>query len=163
MEIVGYKCFNKNITNSYGLKFEIGKTYAVDGPIKFGTEGNGFHMCERLEDTLRYFDAMNEEVSICLVKGSGEILEWADEYYGYYDMYVVQRLEILKKLSRDEIIDNAIHMDREGFKRFLIGFKLSCVELLYFKNMYKKDDMVLRYIEYYQENQFDAFEKKKII
>ena len=63
--VLGYKCFNEDLTNRYGFKFEVGNTYKVDGIIKFGIDGNGFHMCERLEDTLRYFDAMNLDVSVC--------------------------------------------------------------------------------------------------
>lgn len=68
MEVLGYKCFNKDLTNSYGTIFEIGQIYTIQGDIKFGTKGNGFHMCKRLEDTLRYFDGIHNEVSICLVR-----------------------------------------------------------------------------------------------
>ena len=33
MEIKGYKAFNKDMTNMYGKKFEVGKTYSVNGKI----------------------------------------------------------------------------------------------------------------------------------
>ena len=47
--IKGYKCFNKGLINRYGKKFEVGKIYHQDGDIKFGINGNGFHMCSNLE------------------------------------------------------------------------------------------------------------------
>lgn len=162
MEVIGYKCFNEDMTNSYGIKFEIGKIYTIDGPIKFGNQGNGFHMCERIEDTLRYFDAMNNDVSICLVKGSGDKMDFSDEYYGYYDMHVVQNLEIMKILSREEIIKMTMNMNRDSLIRFISGFKLKNDELLYFKDKFKMDDNIINFIEYYQENNIDAFTKKKI-
>lgn len=162
MEVIGYKCFNKDMTNSYGIKFGIGKKYSVDGPIKFGNQGNGFHMCERMEDTLRYFDAMNSDVSICLVRGSGEMLSFSDEYYGYYDMHVVQSLEIIKIFSRDEIVGMAMDMNKNSLTRFISGFKLNKDELLCLKDKFKMDNNVINFIEYYQENNFDAFTKKKI-
>ena len=55
--MLGYKCFNENLTNRYNTKFEIGKIYHVNGNIKFGNNGNGFHICKNLEDTLRYFNS----------------------------------------------------------------------------------------------------------
>lgn len=163
MEIIGYKCFNKDMTNCYGMKFEVNKTYSVYGTIKFGTYGNGFHMCERMEDTLRYFDAMHDEVSLCMVKGSGEIAEYYDDYYGYYDMYAVEKLEILHKLERSEIISLASTFDHIRVKRFLSGFKLNSEEILMFKEIYQSYVDVIRVIEYYQENQLDAFKVKKKI
>ncbi len=60
--MIGYKCFNSDLTNRYGSKFEVGKTYHAKGDIKFGNNGNGFHMCKNMEDTLRYFDAFNDNV-----------------------------------------------------------------------------------------------------
>ena len=53
--IYGYKCFNSDMTNRYGKKFELGKVYSTDGKVKFGNSGNGFHFCKNIEDTLRYF------------------------------------------------------------------------------------------------------------
>ena len=100
MEVRGFKCFKSGLINLYGTKFEVGKLYIMPGAIKFGLDGNGFHLCKRMEDTLRYYDAMHEEVDICEVVGSGKISESFDEYYGYYDMYAVSKLEILKKLTR---------------------------------------------------------------
>lgn len=99
--MIGYKCFNDDLTNRYGTKFEVGKTYHANGDIKFGNDGNGFHMCKNIEDTLRYFDAFNDNIRICLVYGFGEFNEYDDEYNGYYDMYSYEYLTILKELSRE--------------------------------------------------------------
>ena len=159
-EIIGYKCFNKDMTNNYGVKFEVGKTYTVNEPIIFGLKGNGFHIAERLEDTLRYFDADKEEISICLVKGKDKIVESSDEYYGYYNLYAVQTLEILKKLSREEIIKIAFSLYETRLIRFISTFKLSKEEIELFKEIYKNNFNIISYIEYYQENDMDAFKKQ---
>ena len=55
--IYGYKCFNGDMTNLYGDKFEVGKSYILKGKFKSGPHGNAFHMCLNLEDTLKYFCA----------------------------------------------------------------------------------------------------------
>lgn len=160
MEIIGYKCFDKDMINSYGTKFEVGKTYTINGKIKFGINGNGYHIAKRLEDTLRYFYADKEEVTICLVKISGEIVSSSDEYYGYYDLYAAETLEILKKLNREEIIELALSLPEERLIRFISGFKLKGEEILLFKEIYKNRDNIIKHIEYYQENKKDVFKKK---
>ena len=98
MEIRGYKAFNKDMTNRYGVEFKVGSVYEVEGDARFGNDGNGFHFCKRLEDTLRYFDAMNFDVSICEIVGNGKSVSFSDEYNGYYDLYCVEKMEILKLL-----------------------------------------------------------------
>ena len=92
---------NKNMNNRYGMTFEEGKEYSVSGEIVFGNLGNGFHFCQRLEDTLRYVNAMNGDVLLAEVIGSGEIKEGYDDYYGYYDMYVASDLKVVRVLDRD--------------------------------------------------------------
>ena len=63
MKVIGYKCFNKDLINHYGQKFEIGKIYIASGIIKFGTRGNGFHMCKNIEDCFRFFDTFRAEAA----------------------------------------------------------------------------------------------------
>lgn len=106
--ILGYKCFNKDLTNNYGFKFEVGKSYFVDGEIKAGINGNGFHMCKNIEDTFRYYGPMNLDISVCEVVGSGKRVSFCDKYNGYYDMYSVGKIEILRQLNRNEIIEMAL-------------------------------------------------------
>ena len=91
-DIKGYKAFNKNKTNRYGVPFVEGVTYKVDGDIAFGNSGNGFHMCTHLSDVFRYFDTVDDEVLVAEVVGSGDKKSYSDEYEGYYDMYVVREL-----------------------------------------------------------------------
>lgn len=91
--IIGYKCFDVGLINRYGMKFDVGKDYHVSNEIKY--QNNGFHMCTNLEDTLRYFDAMNGEVEIAKVIGYGSIDEYDDEYNGFYEMYAVENIRVL--------------------------------------------------------------------
>ncbi|MBQ6687095.1 MAG: hypothetical protein IJN03_01045 [Bacilli bacterium] len=156
--IVGYKCFKKGMVNHYGEHFEIGKTYSVLGPIKFGTNGNGYHMCTNMEDTLRYFH-FDEDIDMCKVIGDGKFAEFNDEYYGYYFMYAVERLHIEKKLSREEIVAMALKMYPESAIRFIQGIKLTPLEIELFKNQFANDIRVLNAIEYYQERDKDIYER----
>lgn len=159
MEIRGYKCFNKDLTNRYGKKIEVGSVYSTNGEVKFGNDGHGFHFCKNIEDTFRYFDAMNDDVCICLVKGYGKIDTYDDEYYGYYDMYASEHIEILKLLSRKEIIDIGLNLYPERAVRFVSGIKLSDDEIEMFKEKFKNNDCVIRAINYYQLSDKDAYSK----
>lgn len=160
MEIYGYKCFNKNLTNRYGMKFEEGRKYKVSGNIKFGNDGNGFHFCKNMEDTFRYFDAMNDEVSVCVVKGSGNIVNYFDDYYGYYDMYSAQEIEIIKKLNREEIINMELNLNETRVKRFVSLYRLNQKEKEMFLNKFAKFIQVKDAIMYYQEHNSKVYIKK---
>ena len=156
---VGYKCFNKGLVNRYGILFEVGKTYHADGEILFGNDGNGFHVCKNLEDTLRYFDAMNGEVDIALVRCYGKYAQYEDEYNGYYDMYAFEYMTILKVLSHDEIIEYALRLTDNEVKRFISGYRLTPQEIAIFKDKFSKYQQVLNTISYYQEGDIEAFNK----
>lgn len=161
MDIIGYKCFHENLTNRYGIPFQVGKIYFTSGIIKFGNYGNGFHMCRNMEDTLRYFDAMNGKVSICKVRGSGETVSYHDEYYGYYDMFAVSTLEILKQLTYEEIIRKGLSLDSNKVMRFLSLFRLSENEIIQFQKQYQNNPNVLKTIAYYQIGDKEAYQKKR--
>ena len=160
MEKYGYKCFNKDMTNRYGVPLEVGKTYSIEGDIKFGNDGNGYHFCKNLEDTLRYFDAVNDEVSICYVKGFGNIDEYEDDYYGYYDMYASSNMEIIKKLSREEIINYALNLYPFRACRFIQLFKLTTDEIVLFKNKFKNDKDVINSLLYYQLGDKEVYKRR---
>ena len=156
--IKGYKCFNKDLTNRYGTQFEIGKTYKITNPIKFGK--NGFHMCTNIEDTFRYFDAINEEVSVCEVLGFGNKQIHNDEYYGYYDMYSVEKIKIIRVIPRDEIINIELNLNEFRVTRFIQGFKLTKEEILLFKDKFNISSQLLNAIAYYQEKDIDVYTRK---
>ena len=154
MEIKGYKAFNHDLTNRYGEKFNEGVTYYVNGPIKYGNNGNGFHFCKRLEDTLRYFDP--NDIAIAEVTGFGNIHESFDEYY---DLYVTDTIRIDKVLERKEIIERFLNQPEYRVKRFLENYILNSDEIQLFKYMYKDSKDVLNTISYYQEKDEKVFEK----
>lgn len=158
-EIIAYKAFNEGLVNRYGDKFEIGKIYQVNGNIKWGNEGNGFHMCGYFENCFRYFDS--EICELAMVRGFGEMQCYDDEYNAYYNMYVCEGMEILKVLTHEEIIDAALNLYTYRIENFLKTFKLSIEEIEVFKDVYGKDDRVLDFISYYQEDNKDAFVKKR--
>ena len=159
--IAGYKCFDKGLTNRYGIKFEVGKTYHCDKNIQFGNDGHGFHMCKRMEDTFRYFDTTDGKIDICKVTGFGKIHEFNDEYNGYYDMYACENIKINELLTREEIIMYGLKLDSFRVCRFIQTLRLTPEEVLLFKRKFQNDQEILSYIAYYQENDKEIFNRKR--
>ena len=158
--MIGYKCFNEDMTNRYGISFEVGKIYVIFGTIQFGIHGHGFHMCKNMEDPLRYIDAMKSNDSICKLRGSGQLDSNRDEYNRNYDMFAVEKLEILKKLSREEIIEMALDFNWCRVIRFLKGFRLTEEERELFRKQFCHEPSVLDIISYYQDGDLDTFVRK---
>ncbi len=106
----GYKALKKGLINRYGFQYEVGKTYELNGELKW--RNNGFHFCSYPEDTLRYVNAFKDEIEIVRVDGRGEISITNDEYYGFYDMCASSIIEILGVIPREEyfkeIIDSGV-------------------------------------------------------
>ena len=103
-KIYGYKIFNLNHCNRYGIKFKENTLYQTSKFVQFGNLGHGFHMCTNIEDCFRYIDT-SEGFSIASVVGSGHKQRVDDEYYGYYNMYVVSKLYINKFIDRKTIFN----------------------------------------------------------
>ncbi|MEG0025810.1 MAG: hypothetical protein RR703_00420 [Bacilli bacterium] len=140
-KVIGYKAFNIDMTDNYGNKYAEGQVYSTKGEIKFGT--NGFHMCKNIEDVFRYYDSFFKKINICEVRGTGELSEnfsFEDDYYGYYDMYAVSKLEILKILSYDNIIECFKKMPEFRLPRFIMGFDFQGEEMMYLINKYVVDN-----------------------
>ena len=162
-KIHGFKCFNKGLKTRFGKKMELNKIYRVEETPIF--KSSGFHMCKNMEDTFRYFDCFKEEIDICKVIGYPEYTEYSDEYYGYYEMYSCQGIELVEKLTREQIIKISDEMYDSRFARFISLFPLNNEELLYFIEKYKNNKYILHelkkmYIE--QKNIVELIEQKSI-
>ncbi len=146
----GYKCINKDFSNRYRtITYEIGKKYVVDGPLSFGNRGNGFHFTTYMEDCFRYFN--NKESILCEVIGSGNILMFDDDYYGYYDMAVSSELEILRLISNEEILNNVLKMPVHRRIKFLATFELSVEDALFLEpHLTSREDLI------YLQNQVNS-------
>lgn len=155
--VIGFKCFNKGLVTRYGDVLEVSKEYTSDYKPKFGTRG--FHFCTNMEDSFRYFDCFNDEVDVCIVIGSGIIEAHNDEYNGYYDMYSCERIKILKKLTREEVICIALNLDEIRAKRFVSSFGLTKNEIELFKNKFFYSRFVLDAIAYYQEDDKEVYKR----
>ncbi len=149
--VSGYKVFNKGIINKYGVSFEEKKAYRLDiskHDVKYGKYG--YHFTKRLEDGLRYFDGLNEDLVIAKVKSLGNVLESYDDYYEYYNLYVTDYL----------YIDYMINTTFPRLERFIQGYKLTESEIAYLTN-YDLDKSVQKAIEYYQYGNKDAYVKSR--
>ena len=149
MHIKGYKAFNKDKTNRYGITFEEGKTYQIEGEIRFGNQGNGYHICTHLCDVFRYVNC-KEGIEVALVLGSGKVHHYDDEYYGYYDMFAVEQMTILRFLSREEILAYALKMHELDSKKFLSSFQLTDEEKRVFIKKYQNNYAMLMFLSFYQ-------------
>lgn len=161
MEKLGYKVFNKGLINLFGSKVELNHKYSVEGPLKWGgscNDGNGFHFCTYLEDCLRFVsDSLDKEIDVALVKGSGDMIEYWDDYYGNYEMFVARNMEVIKVLSREEIINYIFtHNYINTLEKFISGYRLTEDEI----KLFKERGLGLDYIEYYQYGNQKVFEKK---
>ena len=157
----GYKSFNYDFTNNYGFKFEEGKQYHMDGDIVYGPIGNGFHFSTFMEDTIRYSKDTDlaHNIQIAKISASNIIIAGStqsDEYFDYNNNYVTLDIQILKFLTREEIIDIALNLPIYRMKRFIQEFYLSEHELKNFYGINKKIDNA---INYYQKDIKDTYSR----
>lgn len=155
----GYKCFNKDKTNRYGIPFEEGKDYHVDGEIRFGNKGNGFHMCVHLSDVFRYFDTRDDNFVVAEVTCSGEydLREYPDDFEGYYEMYAFSDMHIDRFISREEIIEKMLVAPINDVKKFLRTFVLGDKEALLFLRKYCESMEIISIILYYHYGEKEIY------
>lgn len=139
--IHGYKAFASDGTNIALETMPVGKYY-YDGQIKYGK--CGYHFAQNLEDTIRYSGTSSP--IIAEVIASGVIDEGADEYYGFYNIYAASNIEIVRYLTREEILQYALGLNIERMKRFIVSFELTDEELNLF---IQKNKMVEKIVEDY--------------
>ena len=154
MAIKGYKAFNEDMTNRYGEFFEEGKIYSVPFDPVFGVQGKGFHFCERLEDTLRFFPGMDENIHIAQVTCLGSYVKRNDEFY---DMYSTNKIRIDHILSRKEIIEMCLKMPTPRLIRFIQGFRLTQEEIDFIRSVFGREVAIEKALSYYQEGDKNAF------
>lgn len=163
MEIYGYKAFAKDMTNRHGKTFEEGKIYIVDGPLKWGKNGNGYHFCTELEDTLRFVNGFDNDIQIASIISTDEVLKIDDYVYEYFDMYVSRSIYIDHILTREEIINHMLKNQYNfyGVIRFIAGFRLTSEEIQLFKDRFSRYQDVLLALNYYQGS--DTEDRKLIL
>lgn len=138
MEKVGYKAFDKGLIDMYGNARELNKIYTVEGPLLWNSThgGNGYHFCTYLEDCFSYFNGFDNDIDLTIVRGSGDMIEYDDDYRGNYGMLVSRNIEILKVLTREEIIDYFLKRKRclDTLQKFIYGYPLSYEERVLFSD-----------------------------
>lgn len=158
MMMFGYKAFNEDLTDRYGNQYEKYITYETDEDIKWRKKG--YHFCKNLEDTLRFYDFIEQTPIITVVKCDGNMDAYSDEYYGYYDMYACSKIQIINVLSRSDILEYMIKTNNSNrIERFVSGFKLNKDEIEMFKGISERVNDAL---EFYQLGHLDVYSKKKI-
>ena len=162
-KIRGYKSFAFDYTNQAGERMEAGKIYHCPGEIKYNH--NGLHMAQNFEDTIAFSDKVDEngnpkplhDVVIAEVIGFGDIDcvdESYSEYYGYYNLYACSDMEVVRFISRAELISMALRLNNIRMKRFVSDIKLSPKEIELFKGIFASVDLA---IAYHQEGNKEAY------
>ena len=157
--IVGYKAFYKGLFNRFEEKFEIGKRYVID----YKYRNYGYHFCKNMEDVLVYY--RGEDIEICEVIGSGDIINYHNDYYGVYDVYASSEIEIVRKIDREEIINMVLNMNPfsvDRVVRFVSLYVLTYDEIKLFEDRYAKYDGVMDAINYYQKKDKKVYKRKYI-
>lgn len=158
--IKGYKAFNSDKTNRYGIPFEEGKAYKVDGDISFGNQGNGFHMCTSISDVFRYIDASDiNNYKIAVVYGYGDSVLYEDDYEGYYDMYACRCMYVKKFLTRSEVFEIFKELNDWQVLKVIKTSKLLPKEIIFFKNKFSNNAAVMCALLYYQFGDKDVYKK----
>lgn len=74
-----------------------------------------------MADTFRFFNPRSDNI-YCEVLGIGRVLKQDDYLYHSDSMYVVEKLEIKKILSREDILQYVYQADVDEFRRYLALF-----------------------------------------
>ena len=98
----GYKGMSKDMT-CRGMKYEIGKTYEVDGEISLCKRG--LHFCENLKDVFNYY-AKDDNNRFFEVEAVGQVVSGNDKS-------VTNKLKIIGELPK-KIINRCVYDDGYG-------------------------------------------------
>lgn len=134
----GYKSFNKDLTNKYGAKFEVGQTYMEDCDLEFNVDERGFMFCERPEDTI-FFAPDRNDPTIAEVTALGEIVEGVSGQGTYENIYTTNKMRIDRVLPREEIIEMFLNMNERNTDRvirFIQMYNLTPEEIAMFYERY---------------------------
>ncbi len=164
--MIGYKLLNKNLTNKNNKKYEIGKKYELNGPLKYSK--NGFHFSIFPEETLRFANKESSELiddfTIVKVEASG-IIECGDEYleneqFDTVGVYASTCMVILKILSREEVFNIILNSNNVlRIRKYIQSVKLNDFEINSIRERYD-DYFTNAYIDCYQYNDKDAFSRR---
>ncbi len=131
-EVIAYKAFFKGLTNDFDdIQYEIGKPYTTKDRLQYLS--GGYHMCEQFEDCFKFYLVTETEVDLAQVRGFGNMISF-DAGEGKYDdslgfMYICEKMEILKVLTRKEILELALELNELRLKQFLLFYPLTEEEI----------------------------------
>lgn len=119
--------FDSEFKTFNGMPFKEGMKAHVDGEIKAGPDGNGFHLCLNFEDTFRFG---SDNPILCEVIGFGTISpEYMDGDNDYYDIYACSDIYIKRVISRAEIVEMASKLPYYRLERLIQTYTMSDLEI----------------------------------
>lgn len=158
--MVGYKILNKKMENRYGEKLEVGGIYQVEGIVKYGLLGNGYHFSSNICEIFRFFNTNDDDFVVVEVEGFGKIVENDVDYYGYMNLYVAEGIKINRIIERKDYIKMILEMDEFSVEKFLRTFRLSDKEKEIFKIKFASNDKIMKLISYFQDDDKTVYERE---
>lgn len=104
--MMGYKAFNFGMT-CRGFKYEIGKTYKIEGKLEMCK--NGFHFCKNIVDTVAYGYQLGDDNIYCKVEAIGTVHKMGTKYC----TDEIKIIEVVPWSEIERILDNKIN---SGFR-----------------------------------------------
>ena len=92
--IRGYKVFNPDWT-CRGFKYEVGKTYELDGELEICK--NGFHFCKNMIDCYDYYKFYSYN-KVAEIEAIGEVIT-------KYNKSATDKIKIVREISWHEVLD----------------------------------------------------------
>ena len=98
--MIGYKALNADMTSEYGnMTYELGKWYQIEGELKMCE--NGFHFCNTLEETLRFYPLKGSR--FFKVEADGEIITSSEKN-------VAEKIKLVEEVQiTDEILNTLVN------------------------------------------------------
>ena len=89
----GYKVFNSDWT-CRDFKYEVGKTYEIDGGISLCKRG--FHFCQKVSDCFKYYIFDNKN-KVAEIEADGEVIHGEDKS-------VCNKITIVREIPWHELL-----------------------------------------------------------
>ena len=105
--MIGYKALNADMTNEYGnMTYELGKWYQIEGELKMCE--NGFHFCNTLEETLRFYPLKGSR--FFKVEADGEIITSSEKN-------VAEKIKLVEEVQiTDEILNTLVNSKKPNIR-----------------------------------------------
>ena len=107
-KVKGFKGFESDLS-CRGFRYEVGKTYEIDGEIELCSRG--FHFCQKLFDVNSFYSFRRDDYRFCEVEALGDVIT---EENGTKS--VTNKIKIVREIPKEEFLEMAnVGRENTGF------------------------------------------------